>query len=788
MRRSLQALLLGLAAALPASGSLEEAQRLETDYHALQEWRFSTTSVPVPAGGLAWQIDDATIHLQEGELWLQEPTSDGRITGAVFEGRGRLDLPIADPVEAAQFRRFAKEPDLDSLSVTFDQLVLRTAGDELDRWAGEVRGSYKPHRLARDRHREWLRLRRLDADARVIAASANADGRYLRADMQTDEFGWLTFEYDSAHLEEIKVEKLQSERSFLERWLSLDRAEDRSPGGRPGDRKRRTIDVQHAEAAVQLLRRGKDPPSGVARVQPLVGDFRVDLRFEALLDGVGALELSLSPWAKVLQIRNEAGESLPFLRDHLGSRSNVIDRRIYDSSLIVLLPRPLTRGEVATLTFEYEMEVANFVSGGAWYPSAENLEVGISDVHTARFDITVRDAYEVRGMGRLESEHLEEGLRRSIWVIDEPVKMTTFNFARYTREYTLEAEGVPPVITFGAASGYNAEEKFENVAEDVANSIRFYQKRFDSRLPEDRAVYATTIAAFHGQAFEGFLHLSDVATASERGGPTQRFRAHEVAHQWWGHRVGWDCYRDQWLSESLSQYSSMLFVRETMDQGEKLFREMRQAFTDEVMGSIESSLSRFSRPGLALLNRQAADRIGPIGHGYRAATSEAPSAWFTLGYHKGALVLLMLEELLAELTGSEDALTEVLREFVKAYSGGSPSTEDLIEIVNRHAGADLSWFFAQWIYGAEIPTLDWDYRIAPAEDGFRIDLDVRQEDVSRPFRIPVPVRISFEDGEEITETVWVADADEALSIEVGGRPAKVAFNDGDVILAKIKRR
>ena len=33
---------------------------------------------------------------------------------------------------------------------------------------------------------------------------------------------------------------------------------------------------------------------------------------------------------------------------------------------------------------------------------------------------------------------------------------------------------------------------------------------------------------------------------------------HEVAHQWWGNVVGWDNYRDQWLTEGLANYIALL--------------------------------------------------------------------------------------------------------------------------------------------------------------------------------------------------------------------------------------
>jgi aminopeptidase N len=31
---------------------------------------------------------------------------------------------------------------------------------------------------------------------------------------------------------------------------------------------------------------------------------------------------------------------------------------------------------------------------------------------------------------------------------------------------------------------------------------------------------------------------------------------HEVAHQWWGHAVGWKSYRDQWMSEGFAEFSA----------------------------------------------------------------------------------------------------------------------------------------------------------------------------------------------------------------------------------------
>src|SRR5688500_17076149 len=49
-----------------------------------------------------------------------------------------------------------------------------------------------------------------------------------------------------------------------------------------------------------------------------------------------------------------------------------------------------------------------------------------------------------------------------------------------------------------------------------------------------------------------------------RGGTDEFWKyvgPHEVAHQWWGHIVGWSTYRDQWISEGFAEFSASLYVQ-----------------------------------------------------------------------------------------------------------------------------------------------------------------------------------------------------------------------------------
>src|SRR5262249_28250577 len=44
------------------------------------------------------------------------------------------------------------------------------------------------------------------------------------------------------------------------------------------------------------------------------------------------------------------------------------------------------------------------------------------------------------------------------------------------------------------------------------------------------------------------------------GGVGDQFVFHELAHQWWGHQIGWASDEDEWISESWAEYSSGLMI------------------------------------------------------------------------------------------------------------------------------------------------------------------------------------------------------------------------------------
>ncbi len=699
-------------------------------------------------------------------------------------GRGGSRWPCRTRTSSIQLRRFAKKQDLTGLDETFTQLVLRTSGElPIDPKAASSNGPFEANKLARERHEQWLTQRFFDVDSRIVKALATPGDRYLRADMKTDGLDWLAWDYDGERIEEIHVESFNSRFPALEYWVSLDKPADRDAKGRPTSRFRPEIDIQHVDIAVDLTQAGRDEDW-------MKGRFKTGVRFLPQRDGARAVLLYLDNFADVKSV-SENGRALPFLRDHIGSRRRGLDNRIYDASLVVLLDAPLVKGADRRLDVEYEMDVKNYAAGREWYPSADGDETILPDSHTARLEVTVRKKFEVRAVGRREegSEKDDGKTSTSVWISDQPVKMLTFSFSDRFHEERIEKAGVPPILCFGSKVEVSSKGRFRDVGEDIAESLAYFQQLFDARLPET-PIYVTSIAGYHGQAFDGFIQLAEDSFDILGPGSGELFRAHEAGHQFWGVLVGAQTYRDAWLGEAFAEYSGMMFVEATLKNGPALFNEILRAYNDEQNGSIKSGFSKFTRMGVNLQNRAYGDRTGPIGHGWRANTGEVPTAYSSQVYGKGALVLHMLRGMLRDETGSDQAFTDILRDFVRTHRGGLASTQDFEAAVARHAPGDWSWFFDEWVRGNAIPAYRWTSTIASSPDAqgkYALTLKVRQGDVPPGFKMSVPVSVELGNGKTERRRVMVDEAEETFTLAFPEKPRGVVFNPDWEVLAKVKR-
>ena len=775
-----------LAAAAPSATAVTPEVAVE-DYGRLLAWQFSETVAPVPEEGFSFAVDAATFQLTSGTVQAMAPTADGLVSGFVFEGQGSFRLEVPHEIEQENLARLSGQPLADAYETSFQRLLLRTTGDQAARLAAAVGAAdraYGPHAWARKTHQRWMEKQGIDVDARVVCGLLTADDLYLRAEMDTGGEP-LTFTYDALAREELQLDVFRNHR-FTERWVSLDRAADRRADGSPSGERNGVVDVEHVDVTVDLTGKTRSIRTGASRTLVREVGLVADVRFVPRREGLQAIGWSLSSFAEVESVHDEAGNELAFLRDQVGKRTNDLDNDRWDDSLVVLFPEPLAAGEPVKLRFAYNQEMPNYAPGRSWYPG---LPDDFNDRHSIVMTIHNHQRHRVRAAGEMVSEEVGDGVRTTVWEIDRQAKMVSFTYGDDFVEKELEVEGVPKVVSFGpqVSKGWGGS-MIKNVGVDVVNSLQFFQWLLDDELPYPE-IQITGIAAYHGQAFDGFLHAADATYQSESPGASEMFRAHETAHLWWGHRIGWKSYRDQWLSESLAQYTAMMFVEATMKNGRREMEDILDEFTKSIRGQL--SLSKYARPGLGGLDldQRDRDRLGPICLGYRAATAEMPYGYTAQVYYRGPLVLHMLREVLAGLGQGDDYFVAVLRRFVAEYSGKDASTEDFVAVVNEVVPGDWSFFFDQWLCGVEEPSYRWNYRTSKGGDGgWVIDLDVEQRDVSDDFVMPVPVSIDLGGGRTARYTALMDAAEKSFQIPVPEKPKKVELAPGHSLLAKVEKR
>jgi hypothetical protein len=779
MTRTVAVALCALAAA--ARTFAADPSQMQSDYQAMQKWQFATPAASLSiTQPVVIKRDTATWTLNSGSVSLMQPASGGKVTGFVWRGDGRFVMTVPDRYELIQLQRFAGRP-MSQIDEAITDVVFRASDDTI---AALFANAPKPvafatSETAQKRHEHWLIDQFSDVDASVTSAIANKTS-YWSVGFKTANLDWLTYEYDADSDEEISL--FHFERGAVDTWLSLDRPEDRVASGRPGTRVSRRATLGHLDVKADLTRYGRTGRVGETEQRTINGHFVVEEELSATAQDVHVLRMEIAPTAQNVVARDIEGKPLVVIRDRIGERSASIENKVHDSTFALVLPAPLKAGDSAIVTFEYDLEIPNFAMGDTWYPTVSEA----FDEYTAKLELTVNAKNQVRAMGRLAEEKTNDARgKTSIWLVERPTKMVTFSTAERFEEVPLEVKGIPTIQSFGWSTGLDVKSRVRNSGADVANSMQFFQVWLDSPIGGDK-FYVTSIVGYHGQAFDGFLHLAE-SSYSEHPGASELFRAHETAHEWFGHRVGWLSYRDQWLSEALAEYAAMVFVKSVVKGGDKFFEEILQVYDYQIRGDLRGTFSKFNRPWLTQMSAASRYRIAPIGHGYRASSADVPAGYTVQTYIKGPLVLHMLRQLFLFRTHSDDLFTKILRDYVREFSGKQATTADFQKVIERNAPGDWSWFFNNWIYRAEIPTVRWSYRVDQAGDKYSLSLTVKKSDVPPEFVFMVPVTVEFEGGKEGTFIMMVKDAEQTITRDLPMRPRNVVFAPKHSLLANIKK-
>jgi len=186
---------------------------------------------------------------------------------------------------------------------------------------------------------------------------------------------------------------------------------------------------------------------------------------------------------------------------------------------------------------------------------------------------------------------------------------------------------------------------------------------------------------------------------------------HEVAHQWWGHTVGFRGYRDQWMSEGFADESASIFLQITRPKPDDFLHfwqvERRMLTEKNAFGF---------RP----------IDVGPVTMGIRLVSPNVGwDVYRNLVYPKGAFILHMIRMMMWTPKDGDARFKATMHDFVNTYRLQAATTEDFKAIVEKHMspGMDLEgnhrmdWFFREYVYGTDLPAYHFEGQATPNGDG-----------------------------------------------------------------------
>ncbi|MCO4772192.1 MAG: hypothetical protein KDA24_19315 [Deltaproteobacteria bacterium] len=276
-------------------------------------------------------------------------------------------------------------------------------------------------------------------------------------------------------------------------------------------------------------------------------------------------------------IKDGAGNNLEFLH--------------HGFELIVKLPKEYAKGDTLKLQYKFAglfvdtikqpkadggldqnatntVDIINYrvPNDYPWYPQVPG------HVDSYSFDWTLRTPKPMLAATSGMLMSLTDDGKHNVHVIKEdvPVSFPAILFGRFAmRENQPDFSKGEIKIRVFVHPGY--EKDIDSFIEEAQSIINYYSavfgpypyKELDLAQMPGFFGYAQAPAGLVQMTGEVYLSKTDLVNVYNRPATLRDyFIPHEIGHEWWGHRAGWGSYRDQWVSETMAEYSAALYIEE----------------------------------------------------------------------------------------------------------------------------------------------------------------------------------------------------------------------------------
>lgn len=746
-----------LSAPVIEPNSAAHAPNSEGTYAALRSDLPAGSGVTVK--DLIIERQGGSFHFEDGSFFFYGPVN-GRITGAVFEGKGHFTLAPADPNERRSLALLTKTPEM---SQEFTTVVLRFT----DSTADEIR------------------------KASVGPASGNsAEAARSSAQLAKDFRETIHWNLDARILEDVLADKpdemhgsffLASFRSggFFAGKNLLFIVDPEGALDADGDQvELATWDTNDFHGWTAYKMGGAD--SAAIAVPTHITDEAIDIALDKSgkltcaatvsltvnRPGLRVIHFDLFPTLRVSGVYSDTGAPLDFIQE---------DKK-RDPDFSVELPHGLVAGTSTRLLIKYSGPDAVQREGEgvydlvhaareSWYPSGHEVS---GDFANYKLTFHLPRGLEAVATGNQIAHDRDGNVERYVWQTSAPLPVAGFNIGEFKTEELKTPQGfavdgfantnLPDWIANAANQGNGSLATPPGLKNQVSQgnvAIQIYSDYF-GKLPYNHVSLTEQTSCLDGQGWPTMVYLPICAfwdTTEQHAFGLRDFNMpafwdsvtpHEVAHQWWGDLIGWSSYRDQWMSEGFATFSASLFLMYTspkMDAYHKYWNDQHQDLVQK-----------------NAYGKRPVD-VGPVTMGYRVDSSKTgDDVYRHLIYAKGAYILHMIQMMYWTPQYKDEPFKKSMHAFVQEYAGKAASTEDFkhslektmpkwVDVTND---GKLDWFFNEYVYGTEIPHYDLTSDLTTAADGAtQVHFKVTQSGVSNGFLMLVPLYLQMQNGDTI---------------------------------------
>ena len=701
---------------------------------------------------LVLQRDAAKFTFTSGSFYWLVPVN-GKVTGAVFLGEGSIEMVPPGKPEKRSLSFLTKE---EALHEDFTSAVFRfTDGtyEEIKKTACSTTGSSQGQGELNGVN-DVLHHKYKFSDFRRGMEGYNLTGRILQdvlslgpgrlfyAFIKGKKYnGQEVFAIDPYGLPDFHPEEVMF-RTYDENkygyWAVFHLQEEYSNGTATGTQQNSLFHMELQRLETQMEKSGK-----------LDGD--ATSTFVSKVKGLRVVPLDLYPTLRVLSVTGQDGEALDFIQE---SKDD-------DPQFFVLLPKALDPGERYRIRTVYAGKDAVRDEGQDnyylearenWYPNSQFGDF-------AKYDMSfkVPKMLTLVATGTKTKDVREGDYALTQWKTEKPQTVAGFNVGRFkanqkkldTMDFEIETYANYDMPDWLKGLSGNTTGMMDKAMAEADLSIKLYTDYFGP-IPFNKIAMTQQTAGNYGQAWPELVYLPLTSFLDSYNrfkvmgfDPKGYFKVvapHEVAHQWFGHTVRWNSYRDQWMSEGFSQLAASLFLQLIM----KNPQEFINFWNDE-----RKTLTEKNRYGFRSID------VGPLTMGYRVNNQKVgDNIYFSLIYPKGGYILHMVRMMMWNNQKGDENFKSFMHDFIATYTGKAASTEDFKAVLEKHMTKEMDldgnhkmdWFFDEYVYGTALPSYHFEQGVNQGANGPVLNFKITQSGVDKDFKMLVPVYLEFANG------------------------------------------